>query len=88
MVWLARKACTGCRAACVGLVSHAGVGLGDSELCSVRDICSFCTPKRLVWVSVEIGVKIRRSGAAGEVLAADPGLAVETGPGGGRRRWN
>ena len=31
---------------------------------------------------------IGRSGAAGEVLAADPGLVVETGPGGVGRRWN
>ena len=34
------------------------------------------------------GVKIGHSEAAGEVLAEDSGLVVETGPGGVGRRWN
>ena len=57
---------------CVGCVTFAG----------------FCASKWLFWVVVEKDVKIRRSGVVGEVLAVNPGLAVETGPGGVGRRWN
>ena len=57
---------------CVGCVPFAG----------------FCTPKWLYWVCVETSMKIRRFGVVGEALAVNPGLAVETGPGGVGRRWN
>ena len=65
-----------------------GVDLGGSELCQLCDVCRVCTLKRLLWVCVEKDVKIRRSGVVGEVLAVNPGLAVETWPGGVGRRWN
>ena len=47
-----------------------------------------CTPEWPLWVFVEKGVKIRRFGVAGAVLAVDPGLMVETGPGGAGRLHN
>ena len=37
---------------------------------------------------MEKGVKIRRFGGVGAVLGVDPGLVVETGPGGVGRRQN
>ena len=49
-------------------------------------VAGFCAPKWLVWAFVERGVKLRCSGVVGEVLAVNPGLAVETGPGGMGRR--
>ena len=55
--------------------------------------CAFFARCRIPWwffyVSVEKGVKIWHSGVtvAGEVLAAYPGLVVETGPGGVGRHW-
>ena len=64
------------------------MGLSESDL---RRVCGIC---RLLYSLViglgfrGYGVKSSRSGAAGEVLAADPGLVVETGPGGVGRRWN
>ena len=57
---------------CVGCVLFAG----------------FCTPKWLVWVFVLKGVKICRLGVVGAVLTVDPGLALETGPGGVGTRQN
>ena len=57
---------------CVGGVLFAGV----------------CTPKWLFWVFVENGVKIRRFGGVGAVLAVDPELVVKAGPGGVGRHQN
>ena len=37
---------------------------------------------------MEKGVKIRRFGVVGRVLAVDPGLVIETGPGGVGRLQN
>ena len=56
------------------------MGLGGSDLCQVRDICRVLYFTWLVWVYMEKGVKSRRPGVVGEVLAVNPGLAVETGP--------
>ena len=46
------------------------------------------TSKWLLLGFMERGVKIRRFGGVGAVLAVDPGLVIETGPGGERRRQN
>ena len=45
-----------------------------------------CALKCLVWVFVENGVTNRLFGVVGVVLSVDPGLVVETGPGGVGRR--
>ena len=44
------------------------------------------TYKWIVWGFVEKSVNIRRFEGVGAVLAVDPGLVVETGPGGVGRR--
>ena len=64
------------------------MGLGGSDLCQVRDVCRVLYSQVASLCFVEKGVKIRRSGVVGEVLALNPGLAVETDPGGVGRRWN
>ena len=64
------------------------VGLVESDL---RRVCVICRVVYSLVVILGFGGEGREDltfRGCGEVLAADPGLVVETGPGGVRRRWN
>ena len=64
------------------------MGLGGSNLCRVRSICGFVHSQVATLGFLEKGVKIHRFGGVGALLAVDPRLAVETGPGGVGRHPN
>ena len=75
--------------ALMGLVRPSGCAPAGILICVCRMIfAGCCTAKWLIWAFVEKAVKLRRFGVVGAVLAMDPGLLVETGPGGVGRRHN
>ena len=65
-----------------------GVGLGESDL---RRVCVICRVVYSLVVVLGFGGEEREDltfRGCVEVLAADPGLVVETGPGGVGSCWN
>ena len=72
----------------MGLVRTRGCAPGGSDLCQVRAICRVLHPQVTILELRGERCEIRLLGVVGAVLTVDPGLVVETGPGGVARRQN